>query len=77
MDEETGIESRFKTLDFKLAEFRIKSRCDELKIWQQNLKLMHLEIGTDYVVSQKFWPLRDIVGMPIEGNCGPIKTSLT
>ena len=38
---------------------------------------MHMEIGTDHDVSQKFWPLRDIRGMPIEGSCGTIERSLT
>lgn len=76
-DEESGIESRFDTLVFQLAEFKIKTRCEELNIMPQDLKLMHMEIGTDHDVSQKFWPLRDILGMPIEGNCGTIERSLT
>ena len=36
-DEESGIESRFDTLVFQLAEFKIKTRCEELNIMPQDL----------------------------------------
>ena len=57
LEEETGIETLFKTLVTQLAVIDIKSRCDELIIVPQKLKVMQIELDSEQVVTQMFRPI--------------------